>query len=359
MPRIAANTFTLPDGTPVGYSLSDRGGVYRLSFNKPDGSRAQASTGKRTLADAHTEASKIIREAYSEHAAPVAATWDIAISEVERTSKLRPDTLRCYRCVIAAVRKLFPSLAGPADVDQQTAQLFKRRYLATGTAVSCRTYLRALRSLWQAHFRELGYVKSNPWIDVAYPEVAAKQVKIPPEEHISALFSWLSSKPIARLFVQVKALAGCRTWDLCQARSEHLRDGTLVLSREASKTYRERVIPLPADLFAELDSVKGGTWLWESYAGRFETFNPKTFYWFITNVFREYNEANPGARVKPHDLRKRAITLVTLATGSVDATAQAIGVDPQTARRYYLDAKSAFDGQDTLRKMQDVLRVKT
>lgn len=75
----------------------------------------------------------------------------------------------------------------------------------------------------------------------------------------------------------------------------------------------------------------------------------------MSNIFREYNRAHPGKKVKPHDLRKRAITLTTLASGSVDATAQAIGIDPQTARRYYLDAQAAFDSEALLKKMADVL----
>ena len=75
----------------------------------------------------------------------------------------------------------------------------------------------------------------------------------------------------------------------------------------------------------------------------------------MSNIFREYNAAHPGARVKPHDLRKRAITLITVATKSVDETARAVGIDPQTARRYYLDAERAFDSDALLTKMAHVL----
>ena len=44
-----------------------------------------------------------------------------------------------------------------------------------------------------------------------------------------------------------------------------------------------------------------------------------------------------------HDLRKRFITLTLAATHSIDQTAEAIGIDPRTARRHYLDAKRAID----------------
>ncbi len=55
-------------------------------------------------------------------------------------------------------------------------------------------------------------------------------------------------------------------------------------------------------------------------------------------------------------IRKRAITLTTLATQSVDLTAEAIGIDPQTARRYYNDASKSFRGEELLKQMSNILR---
>ena len=60
-------------------------------------------------------------------------------------------------------------------------------------------------------------------------------------------------------------------------------------------------------------------------------------------------------RLLSHGLRKRAITLTTVATQNVDATAEAFGLNPQTARKYYLDAQRAFNGAELLKKMQGVL----
>jgi hypothetical protein len=76
----------------------------------------------------------------------------------------------------------------------------------------------------------------------------------------------------------------------------------------------------------------------------------------VAALFRDWNAENPDRRLKPHDLRKRAITLTVAATQSIDQTAEAIGIDPGTARRYYLDAKRAIDGQELRRKMANVLR---
>ena len=121
-------------------------------------------------------------------------------------------------------------------------------------------------------------------------------------------------------------------------------------------------------MYATLESIKGKTYLWEKWpaeANTFRTgnrhhdeFSVKTLRWAISAIFAEYNRQNPTMRVKPHDLRRRAITLTAMTTQSVDATAQAIGIDPQTARRYYLDAQAAFDGQEIMKRMADVLKLK-
>ena len=71
----------------------------------------------------------------------------------------------------------------------------------------------------------------------------------------------------------------------------------------------------------------------------------------VQNLFREFNKGPAAGRLRPHDLPARAITLVATATQSVDATAQAMGIDAQTAR-HDLDAKKAFDGSAILRAAQ-------
>jgi hypothetical protein len=127
-------------------------------------------------------------------------------------------------------------------------------------------------------------------------------------------------------------------------------------------------VPLPADVLAELRQVAGPTYLWERAAaesrdyrpgtkdGHADGYRPSSWRHTVQNLFREFNRTRPaGGKLRPHDLRARAITLVAAATQSVDATAQAMGVDPQTAR-HYLDAKKAFDGSAVLRAAQDALR---
>lgn len=162
-------------------------------------------------------------------------------------------------------------------------------------------------------------------------------------------------------------VAGCRLNDLCQVKAAQFNHeaATLTILAGQDKTHRERVIPLDAELAAKLARVRGSVYLWDRFLAESkiyrkatktkhrEEFTPELLCNAMKNVFREYK----GGRLRSHGLRKRAITLTTLATQSVDATAQAFGLDPATARKYYLDAsKLAFNGSELLKRMVGVLR---
>jgi hypothetical protein len=124
---------------------------------------------------------------------------------------------------------------------------------------------------------------------------------------------------------------------------------------------------VPDDLFAKLQRVAGPVFLWEHFLDDIrkfrpsknrmaETFNPKTVFWVMNNIFREYVEKHPEkANLTPHSLRRRAITITVTETQSVDATASAIGLNPATARRYYLDNQRAFNTDEIFRKLSGSL----
>jgi integrase len=399
MGRPAKTQFSLPDGRVVGCGFKIRNGIVRIQFPHPTqpGKYSELSTGiavpkgfdskkKNYPNDAYTEAAKLILKAYVPTIKTNVknATWDTVLDELEKTSTLKPTTIHDYRTITNSLRSLLPETKGPSEITSELATRFKRLYSSTGfkksKASDAKVYARKpktienaldkLSSLWSVHLRELGYVNSNPWENIARPDVPTKVVTIPEEDHFAHCFQWLQKRypewELLDLFVSVKALAGCRTDDLCNALSVDLKDGKLTLSK--TKTKVPRTIPLPDDLYSRLQAIKGKTFLWERYtedARKFrpgkrnkQSFGPRTLYWCINNVFREYNEANPSKKVKPHDLRKRAITLTTLATQSVDLTAEAIGIDPQTARRYYNDASKSFRGEELLKQMSNILRPK-
>lgn len=72
MARIAKFHFILPNHTRVGYSLKQRGDIFRVQFSDPDqaGKYREVSTGCRTAGDAHVEAAKLVLKAYAPHLPP-------------------------------------------------------------------------------------------------------------------------------------------------------------------------------------------------------------------------------------------------------------------------------------------------
>jgi len=388
MGRQSQSTHTLPDGNVVGYSLTDRNGGYRVRFVGPDGNRIERATGRTTKGDARDAAKNIINESYAPKLpqAPVATTWEEALKDLDRTPDLRQDSIRAYRTAIVALRKTAPDLPGPSAVTAAIAHRFKRDYLegtyARGKAsdarkykrapTSCKTYLRSLRSLWAKHFKPLGHVNDNPWLDVPYPNSPrGKRVRVPEEAAVTEFFAWLTKRhpgwELPRLFVRVKMLAGCRTLDLCKVKTADLGTDSLTLTSEATKTREARTVPLPAHIVNDLRRLAGPQWLWERsledckrYRPNHQTkarteYQPTSWLWTIQNLFKEFNKGrDEKSRLRPHDLRARAITTLAIKTQNVDATAHAMGVDLQTARHYF-DAAKAFSRSDILRGAADDL----
>lgn len=394
MARHFPHYFELPDRRRVGYALTDRGGIFRVRYVNPDGKRVEATTGHSTKADAVVEAARIVLKAYSPTITdPAAITWKKAAAELESAcGDLRPRSVRDYQITLRTLTATFDrdgtlvrKPRGPLDITPELAARFKRLYLSQtyrrGAASDAKQYrrspatlaahLRKLSALWNEHFRELGYVKDNPWQNISKPEVERKRKPVPTEDQVNHFFGWIGTRypgwTLLRLFLELKALSGCRTLDICQLLTSQLRDGRIVWEPHQTKHKQGRAVLLPKDLYRSLQRCAGPVHLWERFvddALRYRParrpparFSPETIYHSVSNIFREYNEAHPNRpRLSPHALRRRAITLTAMATGSVDQTAQAIGIDPQTARTYYLDAQRAFDADEVFRKVAGLLR---
>ncbi|MGL6074887.1 MAG: tyrosine-type recombinase/integrase [Fimbriiglobus sp.] len=390
MGRQATNSVILATGERVGYSLTDRPGGFRVRFVAPDGKRVELATGSTRKGDARAAAEIIILRAYQPpESRQTSASWQEALADLDNSADLRPDSIRGYRVAVEALLKIEPTLKSPNELTLAIAHRFAAKCLSTPyqrghasdakrfrrSPTSVNSYLRSLKSLWgRKHWgRPGGFVTSNPWDDVAYLNAPrGKRVRTPEEDTIKAFMDWLQTRypdwVLPRLFVTVKMLAGCRTMDLCLTLTRDLVADGLILSPEATKTREARKVPLPADVLEELKSIAGKTWLWERAAKECQQHRPSkntppskdysasSWRHTIENLFREFNATRPlESRLRPHDLRARAMTLVAAATQSVEATAQAMGVDAQTAR-HYLDAKKAFDGSAILRAAQEALR---
>lgn len=315
---------------------------------------------------------------------PAIATWEAVMAELAGKSQLRARSAEVYVSILAVFRSFVPGGVGPADVTVDVAKSFAVRYAKTPFKKAARadgpTYtrtpktvenaIRKLSALWSKMMPK--YVAANPWLQVTRPTVPKRPPVIPTERDVSDFYAWLEKKypgwKLARLFVEVKALSGCRLRDLCEVRSSQLdtETNTLTILASQNKTHCERCMPLPPDVVLSLWAISGKTYLWEQYLADSRTrrpgsknmsigeFDPGLMYNAMKSIFRAFKAT--GGKLKSHGLRKRAITLTVLSTQSVDQTAAAIGIDPATARKYYLDANLAFDGKKLLEKMAGVLR---
>lgn len=308
------------------------------------------------------------------------STWEDVLQELAAEG-LRPRAMEAYTSIIKTFRRFCPTSTGPGDVTPEVAVTFIRRYQLEGftrseasdakhykrSAKTVENMVRRMSGLWEKIVPKLA--SFNPWSDVKRPTVPKTVPVIPSDETVSNFYSWLVTRypnwELLHAFVEVKMVAGCRLNDLCSLKATQFNSNaaTLTISPADDKTHRERIVPLDENLSAKLMRTRGEVFLWEKFLPESkmyrpcsktmhrDQFTPRLLYHAMKNIFREF----PG-KLRSHGLRKRAITLATLATGSVDATAEAFGLDPMTARKYYLDAKRAFDGTELLKKMAQVLK---
>ncbi|MFL5330912.1 MAG: hypothetical protein ACJ8C4_18610 [Gemmataceae bacterium] len=372
------HSITLKDGRQVGYSLLKRpkSDYFYVRFPALAGKTLEKGTGYLTKNDAHTEARKIIETNFGEKSLPGELTWDKVREDLKETP-MRTATLRTYLSATNTLQRVFH--CQPKDIDEEQTRNFHRLYVNEPSKKrkrgnqTAKSLIKTCKSLWNKHFKTLYGIKKNPWNDVPFPLVESKLVHIPAEQTVTDFFAWLKKQfpffKTIHLFCEVKALIGCRTLDLCSVKSAQLQKGRLILTATQSKHRKERSIMLPPDLFMALNAIKGDEWLWERYCEEAPLyskkphkvsmeFRPSVIYWAIRRLFTAFN-AKREDKILPHDLRRRAITLTTRLTGSLDETAHAIGVTPETARRHYLDAERAFQSDETMRKMAGILRPKT
>ncbi len=391
--RKSSDEFEMPDGRKVGFSLKDRktkeGIIYRVVFRHPSEDKyAEVSTGRATKADAYSEAAKIILRAYGYNRGkdPKAVTWDEATTELQGLP-VAFKTREAWMGAIKAFRDTVGVGKGPNDVTVSQAQSFVRLYSSatyqrtdkpgaksyTRSPQTTFTHVTKMKGLWSKQFKKLGFVGSeNPWEQIDLPELPTLAVRVPSDDDVQAFFNWLETRypgwALPRLFFETKAVAGCRLLDLCSVRSNQLdiKACSLDIAPQDDKTNQERIIPLPADLAADLGRLKGKTFLFEHYAEEAkvyrdgphspDTYTPKLLHGAAQKMLWKFSKTT-GIQLRSHDFRKRAITRFTQATGSVDSTREAFNLNPATARKYYVAAQ-ALNGREVLRGMQDVLRPK-
>lgn len=371
MPRAFAHSHIV-NGKLIGFSVKHFAHVktYLACFRAPDGRRLQRDTNQARMAQAIEAARILIEEEYAPTPTrPDNVTWDQAIERLKarlRTSGNREGTLGYY---LKLIRKVQVS-DGPEDISAEMAATWRDKIMSTvgrrkklPSAHYVAGLLGGLNALWQKWFMDdLKIVSGNPWQDVDPPKADKLPVKYATDEMIEQFYAWIVERfgkwPFPNLFLSTKAYTGCRLMDLCSLKTSQMRSGRLVFPADSAKGRKERSVPLPKQLFKELNGFKGKTWLWEKYLPGLKValaargwpthqlndeFSPQRLYYWIETLFADYRTAHPDRpKLTTHMFRKRAFTKAWEAGIDMRQASIAYGCNVDTLMKHYV----AMDEQE-------------
>jgi integrase len=378
MPRSYPNSH-VAHGRHVGYSLKKRGHdpCYYVYFRGTDGRRLERDTQRTAMVRAKESAHAIIEAEYapSSDRLPV-VSWDEATRLLEEKAAAdgrRGPTVDYYRKLIRRICKFYSVTTGPADISPGMAEGWKKAFSAKATRRkklpsphTVVSLIKGFHSLWETWFvEELGICPDNPWKDVALPKTDKAEVRVIGDDTLEHFLGWLDERfsgwELPRLFIETKAVTGGRLMDLCGVESSQLRDGRLHFRAEQTEGRKARSLPLPAELYARLEAIKGPKYLWESYPAGIKAavkklgcpthrikddFVPRRLYHWIETLFIDYGEAYPDRpHIHSHQLRKRAFTAAWEHGIDPRKAAIAIGCNPDTVMKHYvrLDEQAVTD----------------
>jgi integrase len=369
MPRSAPFGHT-SHGRFVGYSLIKRKNdpTYTVYFREPGGERRKRDTNQTGMDRAKQAAAAIIDEVYAPTAHAVrVVTWDEAVARIKETAAadgLRGGSVDYYLKLIRRIRTMYSVTDGPADISAGMAESWKKTFSSTPTRRkklpsqhTVFSVVRGYSALWQTWFIDkLGICPGNPWQEVEPPKTDKVEVKVIEDDTLTHFLDWLDARfsgwELPRLFLETKAVTGCRLMDLCGLESAQLKDGRLHFKPEQTKGRKARSVMLPPELAAKLDAIKGPKYLWESHpAGLKEAvrkmgcpahrikpdFVPARFYYWVSTLFIDYGKANPDRpKIHSHQLRKRAFTKAWVAGVDPRKAAVAYGCNVDTVMKHYV-----------------------
>lgn len=386
MPRAWPETH-LTNGTVVGFKLkkSRDGDIYFVFFNDRRGRRREVSTGCTGIEKARVQVRTIIDDEYAAPDEADRVSWDEATARLNarlRAAGVRPVTADYYLRLVAHIRAAHPATDGPADLTPSMAQAWADGYVTgtkrNGKPRSQHTAFSVVRGacvLWQKWFVEqLKVCPVSPFADVQPPKTDRPQVRLPDDNHLTDFLAWINERfggwELPRLFVEVKLFTGCRVSDVCQLRSDQLRDGRLHFDPDQTKGRKGRAVPLPPDLYSRLEAIKGPRYLWQSLPTGLRAalkvkkwpthwlkpdFRPSRMVAWVMTLFDDFNAAEAERakrdnlperpRLTSHMLRKLAFTTAWEAGIDPRKAAVAIGCNVDTMLKHYvrLDEQATTD----------------
>jgi integrase len=155
------------------------------------------------------------------------------------------------------------------------------------------------------------------------------------------------------LFLEVKALVGCRISELAAAKTNGLKDCRIRFESETTKGRKERSVKLPNETFTELCRIAGQKYVFEKfsadrhrihkkrghtqYAKMVKEFDPRQMKNWLEDETAKYFRANPNAnKFKLHNFRGTAMSRARMVGVSYDDASVAFGCHPETMRKHYI-----------------------
>jgi integrase len=355
----------LDDGQRVRFSLKkrERDPFYLASFKGPDGRRKELSTKEGNKKRATDAAVVLIRAAFATRAeTPSRPSWEEAIKEMTRqmqANNLRPKTIEQYVIAMNHLRSAFPETYGPGDITPSMASRFKAIRIEAG--VKPRTVqgnlenLRIVYKKWLV--RECSLLSHNPVEGISLPKTDKVKPRLVTDAEAADFLDWLNRRwrswRLPVLFLEVKALIGCRITELAAARPGDLKDGRIIFIAQTNKGRKERAAILPVPVFEELRALAGTEYVFEAFseqlrtiyldrgcshhAERIKGYSPERLKDWLENEAQSFFKKHPERlKFKLHNLRGAAMTRAWMAGIKVEDAAIAFGCDPETMREHYL-----------------------
>jgi integrase len=378
----------LEDGRGVSFWLKKRkrDPFYHVCWHAEDGGEKEKTTKETSIVRARDVGLSIIRHFFTsqinQHAlrAPPAAcspdiTWEEAkdlLRKLGRANNLSPRSFEHYADEINVLARFFPSIKGPSEITAGMVADFKEKRMAEGlSAETVASNINVFRTVWRKWFiREGKVLTENPWTSVEKPKCEKKEPRVIREDEHLAFLRWFVNKypdwRLPTLFLEVKALIGCRIGELAALPTINLQEGRIVFTSDIAKGRKTRLNKLPPELYAELQAIgQGKSYVFESFKdglrerlgghrNQVKDYRPEDLVLWLQIRLCKYFEENPQAkRFKLHNFRGTAMSKAIEAGVPYEKACVAFGCRPETMRKHYVSLDELKVADEVMDRIQN------
>ena len=382
------HSVSLPDGRLVRFGLVKRNKFWTARFRNADGKETWLTTKETGRPRALEVAGPLVAEAYgfgkartvqpmelevAGHKVVLRAvsagsfvSWEDAVKAATAAmiaDNRRQTTINDYNDLARLVQTSFPETKGPGDITEEMAAAWKARRSGEVSPHSLAGDITALRSLWGKWFQAVcKVVKNNPWLSVDKPKLDKLDPRRLTDEEVAALVAWLGRRwdgwTLPSLYIRTKAFVGCRAEELAGLLTANLRDGRITFPGDAIKGRADGYFTLTDDLFRELKTTAGKTFVFEGFSEglkriykkrnrpqyylRVGEYTPDRLVGWIETQVEEYRrelgitDKKDPRYFKLHNLRGTAMSKARDAGVSLDDASIAFRCHPDTMRKHYV-----------------------